>query len=447
MKVNGNSVKIWAVRLSIAIVVSMLGVGVINSKPFDEDLNPELKAYLSKFPNSDVHDNAFVALYGLMSEESRDMEAVGRSVVAALKSKYEQSLPVTLSEEELRELSGERLLGHDWRKHFNALSCLPRTFNMCWKAVLNEVQASPLKGEAIQTLVKRYEQLIAMPHHVEFIEMDMHTPLPPYHEMLEIGKLRLAELFIRGHKQEAMNILEKEMTFWRIVLRDSQSVIAKMVAVRGLADRVQFISQLMINSDLPVEENDERVARLIKPLSQQEVDISEAVIHDLRVVYSMQELSSGIDHGAIGEPLIAWTTQEIASYNTYFENFIKPSMALASLDSPSFKRERALFSVGLSKASKTLLPNLYNPGGELIVSELYFDESPYMARVHDLNGMLLLANLKQELMKNSSAPIESIVANSSFKNPYTNEQFIYSEKDKTLSFNCESDFSQCVIEL
>lgn len=441
------SVKIWAIRLGAALLLSFLGVGLINSKVFDEALNPELQAYLSRFPNSDVHDNAFTVLYGLMASSNKDMKEVGRSVVLALKDKHQQGLPVALNEEEMLQLHGERLLDIEWRQHYAALNCLPGTFTMCWPDLVREVQMQPLSGESIRLAYARYEQLIAMPHHIEFIEMDRHTPLPPFNELLAIGKLRLAELIAQGDPQEALQLLEKEMRFWRMVLRESQSIIGKMVAVRGFSDRIQFISQVLLVSPHEGDELLNKLKEMVTPLTQEELDISEAVLHDLRVVYSMQELDSGIDHGKIGEALIAWSTQEIASYNTYFEEFIKPSMALSKLDSPSFKREHALFRIGLEQSSNTFMPNIYNPGGELIVSELYYDESPYMARVHDLNGMFILLNLKLELMHNSHLSVENFIKNGRFKNPYTHEAFAYSERENRVSFHCESDFSGCEIGL
>lgn len=447
MKTLKGLVKIWSIRLGVALALSFLGVGLINSKPFDETLNAELKAYLSQYPKSDVHDNAFTSMYGLVADPSKDMRQVGASVVEALKGKREQGQAVMLSEHEMLSLTGERLVDSHWRAHFTALDCLPGTFSMCWPELIKDVRVKALGDESVRILVARYEQIISMPHHVEFAEMDMHSPLPPYNELLAIGKLRLAELIAQGDDAKAMALLEKEMRFWRMVLHDSQSVIGKMVAVRGLSDRIQFISQIILARSEVEQRNIDKIVALITPLTREELDISEAVLHELRVVYSMHELNSVVDHGKIGEALITWTTQKNASYNTYFEQFVKPTMALSKRDSPSFKRERALFRVGLNNASRTFLPNMYNPGGELVVSELYYDESPYIARVHDVNGMLLLLNLKVEILKNTHLNTEDIVRHSRFKNPFSNEEFVVSKDTKTLSFTCESDFSQCAIQL
>jgi len=71
----------------------------------------------------------------------------------------------------------------------------------------------------------------------------------------------------------------------------------------------------------------------------------------------------------------------------------------------------------------------------------------YIARVHDLNGMLQLLKLQLEISQNDSRSAAQVVANSKYINPYTLEPMSYDEKDHRIYFECLDKTSTCELNL
>ena len=71
----------------------------------------------------------------------------------------------------------------------------------------------------------------------------------------------------------------------------------------------------------------------------------------------------------------------------------------------------------------------------------------YIARVHDLNGMILLVQLQLSLKNVPLESIENSVKTSNIKNPYTNQAMQWNQTEGTLQFTCLAKKFNCQVKI
>jgi len=417
----------------LLLVIFITAVTVfINLSWFDEPLHPDLVA-LSSPRSISMDDNSFPLIYGFSAAADKNSLAVGLSIVRNLRERYLQGEKVTMSDEEIHKLFGGSDLEGPWRSSFQTLACNSRLSVDCAGRLISEIDQIDLNQPRLRLLLERYTEIIQASRFEENGEFDAYTPLPKYGLVMQIARVRLAISYQRDTTEVFLAQVEKDINFWRIVLRDGQSLIAKMVALAGFRNDLEYISALIRFRDLS-ESEIQLIRNLLHPLTRDEQDIGESLLAELRI--SM--LSDNPLIVMLGD--YSWVAraffQERATLNEYYLTAVMPMRVRASLGAEEFYRQQGYEK--LTYSVRAFPPPLYNLGGKLVLKQMAAEHSvqDYISRVHDVNGRVSLIFLQAEIEQNPESAVETIVRSSAYRNPYTGESMNYDVSAGTIGFEC-----------
>lgn len=125
----------------------------------------------------------------------------------------------------------------------------------------------------------------------------------------------------RDSTDEFLKVVAEDTKFWRKVLTGSQSLIAKMVALESFRNDLDFVSALIRHHDL-----DDRelllLRNLLRPLTSDELDISESFLAELRISMLTQDGLFVFLRNNSG--LARMFSQERATLNEYYLTAVLP---------------------------------------------------------------------------------------------------------------------------
>ena len=404
----------------------------INLSWFDEQLHPDLVA-LSSPRSISTDDNSFTLIHGFSAANDKNMLAVGQAIIRNFRERYERGESITLSEQERDDLLGGSNLESVWRSDFQSLTCNSRLSVDCAGRLVAEIEQVDLNQPRLRLLLDRYEEILQTSRFEEIEETDAYTPFPRYGLVMQIARLRLAISYQRDTVEEFLAHVEEDINFWRMILRDGQSLIAKMVALAGFRNDLEYVSALIRLRDLSNSEI-QLVRSLLHPLASDELDIGESFLAELRI----SVLTDNAMFAMLRDDL--WLarvfSQRRATLNEYYLATVMPMRNRASLGAEAFYRQRGydklLYSV------RMFPPPLYNLGGKLALKWISLQTSvqDYISRMHDVNGRVSLILLQVEIEQNPESGVDTIVKSSIHGNPYTGDPMHYDALAHTLGFDC-----------
>ncbi len=429
VQVNFVGLLMRGVLLLVFVLVFTL---FINLSWFDESLHPDLVAVGT--PRSvSMENNAYPLIHGFTAAYGKDPLDVGNAIIQELRDRFERGERVTVSDEEMDEMLGGSELDEEWRSGFQSLGCNSRLLVDCAGRLIAEIEHTDLDQPRLHLLIQRYEKILQTFRFAENEEFDAYTPLPRYGLLMQVARLRLAISYQRDTVAEFLAHVEEDIKFWRNMLDDGQSLIAKMVALAGFRNDLEFISALLRLRELSNTEI-ESIRKLLHPLSSDEQDIGESFLTELRI--------SMLSDGSLTVMLsdYSWVArmffQNRATLNEYYLSAIMPLRLRASLDAKTFYLRKGYEK--LPYDFRAFPPPLYNLGGKLALKQLAAIHSltDYISRVHDVDGRVVLLLLQAEIEQNSRRRVETIVRSSVYRNPYTGEAMKYDESAHTIGFDC-----------
>ena len=422
------------------------GVGIVfipNLSIFDEKLLPEITQKLSNQINPNIEGNAAYHLYGIAAASDKDPYQVGQAVVATLQSKHSKGEMANLTEQESIDLYGGKEKWDDsWQTIYPSANCNPRGEENCFAGLLTQVEAQPLSEPRLLTQLNRYNDIIKLPHFIEDIRwMDYTSPLPDYYVIMQMGKLSQANAYLSSGLNGLIDNSQTDIQFWRMTLRECQTLIGKMVAIASLRRNLSALSYA-INQETNLSPTQaQSLKALLNPLTPGELSMEKTLMGELRfIVENSQSAPDQIPEGE--SPILALLTQSRASTNLLYRQTLKPAFELNRLSAKDFY-EAAQTPVKAIEFSRL---NPYNLGGKIYASKNW-QYSPYIGRAHDLAGIYSLVALQLELKTNPPQDVAAAIKSSIYKNPYTGKHFDYDSTTNTLSFKCFDIKDVCKIQL
>lgn len=365
--------------LVLLVVVATVGL-IVNTDPFDEDLLPELAQHHSRSVDIDSDENAYPYLWGLYAVSGKSPEEVGMEVVRRLNEKEASQKPVYLTPEEMAASGVETPAPEMWQEEYTSLTCHPRLEIDCAERLLEEIAVKPPSGNRQAMLLARYQGLVSRQRFEETEEADIFSNPPPYQSALRLARLAVADAFVHKSRDAFLATVGDDLRFWRMMLRDARTLLAKMVAVVGIRANLQFIAYAAAH---PSSDNQTRMdlGKLLTPLTPEERDISESIWEEQRALFKEWER---MDKG-----MMSLITQPNATRNAYYLRNVRPMLLLAKIDPEHFPRQPfpgADSDDGIGRIS----PNPYNLGGRLMARLSFAGYYDYIGRVHDVGGMINL---------------------------------------------------------
>ena len=321
----------------------------------------------------------------------------------------------------------------DWNGLFPDISCNSRFELDCADRLIANLEAADRIPPRLRVLLQRYEAILRTSRFEEAQEFDAHTPIPAYGELMSIARIRLAISLTSKSTQAFLVDAAEDIAFWKTMLRDGQSLIAKMVALAGLRNDTTFLSAL-VRSGSPDPSALAAIGGILEPLSDEERDIGETFLTELRIM-----LLSAKDLGVMfeGPPwIVRLALQEQATINEYYVTTTNAMRVRAALSAAEFFRQRG--HERLAYDVRAFPPPLYNLGGKFVLKWMAAEMSiqDYITRVHDLDGRISLVLLQAEIAAQPGRSVEEIVRASIYRNPYTGAPMEYDSSAGTIGFDC-----------
>lgn len=317
-----------------------------------------------------------------------------------------------------------------WRSRFKSLECVARVELDCADRLIAEVGAADMGDPRLAVLMQRFEALTEQQFFDAGQSMDVDTPRsPPYGGMRNVSRLALAVSFRSDPPTRFIGKVARHHHFWRQVLRDGDTLPAKMTAIAGIQDTLDFLSALMRSRDLSDAEV-RLIQAAITPMTPEETDIGTAFLSEARYQVLSKELPLASDASFLERV----TLQRNATLNDFYRSWIVPMRQRAKLSASEFFQTGA--NQPLEPVRRPFSPSLFNWGGFRLVANMEWDPEQFVARTHDQNGRILLVLLQAELEQAPAAAVKQVLADSAHRNPYTGEPMLHDEVAGTIGFRC-----------
>lgn len=287
-------------------------------------------------------------------------------------------------------------------------------------------------------LLERYNALVNMRGFQEDIPFEILSPLPPYDVVFESQRLFLVDAWLSAQAGDATSVrakLDSDLTYWRMVLRNSDALITKMIATSAIVRHFK-LGNLVLRS-LPQDE----MSRGLPPSWRIEIsDEERSMQRCLAGEWSFFVASTRGIVDDFEDPKGHWLGLEESSMWDRFAWFVlKPfwqqqdnsnlyahlMLGLANAFDVPYDEVAAAVEVAdtLHKTAYRKFSRLYNLTGDFVLSSSFWTVSNYAVRVSDLEGIRRAALLAAEL-RAVGTPMENAVdlmLVSEIVDPYTNE--------------------------
>ncbi|HET9865079.1 MAG TPA: hypothetical protein VFP37_16680 [Steroidobacteraceae bacterium] len=371
--------------LLLGVVALALLVVAINRPWFDEALMPELVALRdSKVEFSG--DNAYAEIAALRKSDSP---------LAALPS----------------------------------LECVARRYLDCASRLIAESASTHWQTPDVVQRLERYDVLLRHAHYVETRAAGAGAPVVPNLSILNLGQLRLALSYQHDTTPDFLEKAADDFGFWTTVLREGESLQAKMVALGAIQNDLDFISTRM--RERPLESAElQFVQDFLHPFTPEEADVGAGILSELRI-----ELLLGEPYVAMDSPWwMRLLLQKNATLNLGYREIIAPVVARAALSARQFYATRGYEPIHHELHATPR--SLFNLGGRLAWARSTWDPWEFPSRVHDLDARISMVLLQAEIAQRPGAEPGAVIRESTHRNPYTGEAFEYDARAGIISFQC-----------
>lgn len=429
MRSTKRTAFIFARTLISGSVLLALFALFVNLAWFDEPLHPDLSA-LSEPQTVSMQDNAYALALGFLAGKENSPDTAGRQIVEALRTKYEQGERIALDARETEAILGGSDLDQSWQGDFQSLRCNARLHLDCAERLIAEVAQTDYTHPRLSMLLDRYSAILDQMRFEENQEHDVFSPMPPYRELMDVGRLRLAISYENDSTPEFLGEAARDFEFWLRILRESDALAAKMVSLAGMQNNLDFLSTLMRHRELD-EAAYRQLLTFLRPFSREESDIGEAFVSEARIAV-LSEAPPVVMRSPWPLRLLV---QENATLNEEYVTTFVPMRRRAALSAREYFRQQAYQP--LAYHLRTFPPPFYNLGGKLARSNAWPDATAFISRVHDQNGRILLVLLQAEIERSpGSMDVRDVIETSMYRNPYTGDPMEYDADAKTIGFDC-----------
>lgn len=301
-------------------------------------------------------------------------------------------------------------------------------------------------------LLQRYRTLTNMPDFQETIPFEPLAPMPSYNVVFEGQRLMLMDTWLRASLGDATAVnaaLERDLTFWRMVLRNSDVLVTKLTATAAIIRHFKMgnfaLRRLPPSSATDGIPDSWRVAITNDERSMKRSFAGEWAFFERStksiIEKSLTPFSNWLDPDAvsvadrIAANLLAPLWQPQDSSNRYADMLLSISDA--------FRVEYDQVPVAVAKSDKIQksafrpFRRLYNFTGDLVMSTGgVWAMSDYAARVADLEGVRRAAMLATDLRAEDTVKDDVVqkIRGGDVVDPYTGDPFSWDDSSGAIVF-------------
>lgn len=429
----------------IAVVLLFIGLVIfINLPMFDEELNSDAAEILKITSMPAPKNNAYIAMLGLEAAIDQDMFSTGLQLLEQYRKNIDKnglySFITPLNEQDRKDILG---IGNDeiwrtWRELYSTRKiCGFDEATDCLSRLIRFIQKNPIEAPRLKFLFERYDQLLTLTNYKSPNKVTFQTGLMARHAS-NYARIKLASLYGLQKNNEFLHFLKKDLSYRRMVLLKSESLIDKMVSLSSIKQDFSFLSHFIRENNLSNVEK-EKMVEILTHLSKEELDISKSFEHEFKLLDYYIKQSFHING-------VWWSGFQLnASLNDTYINTTEPLKCISKLTANRFynlyKKQSTESVCNQDRLDKNFgfsLTNLYNLAYKMNRGSSLSQYSDYIAKAHDTNGMINLLQLQLQLKSVSKNLRTEFVQNSDIRNPYTNKPLEFNENTGILKFNCLS---------
>lgn len=300
-------------------------------------------------------------------------------------------------------------------------------------------------------LLRRYYFLIEMSGFQEAVPFELLAPLPSYDIVLQGQQLLIADAWVRAGKLDVEGLrgrLDADLRYWRMVLRNSDVLITKMISTAAIVKHFKF-GNLVIRR-LPNSLAAEGIPESWRiPITSDERSFKRSLAGEWRFFDGMNRRIAAESANPFGNWLDSdsespldrigwivmkpfWHPQDLS--NRYARMMLKLGRVFGA---PLESMPDALVQADeIQDATFEPFGRLYNLTGDLRMSSESWSFSQYAARVSDLEGVRRIALLVAELRAAGIAAddVASSLVMSDVVDPYTSDPFTWDAREHAVVF-------------
>lgn len=236
----------------------------------------------------------------------------------------------------------------------------------------------------------------------------------------------------RGQPDEALSEIADDMAYWRRMLRQSHTLIGKMVALACIQKDYQVLSELIAHHDLSGRQRD-RLRALLPPWKADDANFGEASRYE--ALYVIESLFASLPKQGVLDRLLIKkniTRNTIARFN--MEN-----MRISKLPAEEFYHTLTSQKKDRKEEARLHPDFLYNPVGAIINAIAVPQSATYISRFHDLEAkrrMVLIHLMAREQGVGHDGMAKFLdESGKEYSNPYTGRPMQWNAAKKTIEMD------------
>jgi hypothetical protein len=242
-------------------------------------------------------------------------------------------------------------------------------------------------------LLRRYKQFHLLGSFNEPLEYGYYAPFPHFSPTRSAQQLFFLRLAVQAEHDDltgALTGLRDDMAFWRLVARNSRTLISKIISFAALSSDLKFAAELGASRPLTPTEL-ALVKDVLHPFDKGEVSLVKAFQGEtLYSYYGMEQSTWNTLKPWSPERLIMKHNATSNRIHAYSSEFARK----AALTPQQYAEAQKRHASRKSESFKIGLPGLYNPTGEVLALIAIPQLSAYIEKGHNVEGLRRLALLK-----------------------------------------------------
>jgi hypothetical protein len=423
------------IGLFIAIVL------IINTSPFDEDLNPQLIEILKDKPMPALEDNAFFAIMGMRSAGTENMSQVGFDLMTRYRNNLNNGKD-ELTVADYEEITKVKKFGTEQDRQWvdKIYTCNSKEEFNCLTKTSNLLTDDILQNQQLQMMLNRYQKIINMKSYKNYQNITYLTPTPGYQKMFTLSQVKLASDYRPEFRDNFLPSLVKDLAFWKLQMTQGLLLIDKMIGYAGVKKDLNYLSEYIRNNEISDEET-RLIESMLIPLTYSEIDLSESFKFESRGArsYFVTKFSEKFDFKSL-------LFQPNATMNLYYKQLLESAYMDSDLTLKIFierRKSQTTLNPGLGLNPKSL----YNLTGKLLTPEFECACHNYIGRGYDLINVMKMVSIQLYIKQDKDNNIKSILNKHENLNPYNSQPFDFNSETNEMSFECLDDRSNCKIHI
>jgi uncharacterized membrane protein YhaH (DUF805 family) len=384
------------VMKTLAKVFSLVILAVLLLQ-IDDDLNVEVTEYVLLIEDRVANGSeAYLYLTGITAVEEKNILSQGSRLLRSYNNSSKNIFSSLRDAEKLnideKTNNVKKLITPDNK---NKMYC-QLSDSGCLSSINDSSSNWKNEIKKFSVITKRYEKFISYPEFTTLTRADYSSPYPASHYLTFGNKLKIfsaLSLARSGKAEEAIEMLLIDNRYLRRHLSLADSLIHKLIFINLYSNNLDII--VYVHSAYKLEK-----PAKIAHLSHSEMSMKYPLIREFIMQYNAYLDADRNPDGWNGLP--GWMVRVIFKPNMTINKRLISYKDIISLSNLSAK-EFAESVVNIESAPKSK-PNYRNYGGSIMIEEPITYFSQYIAKSHDLNAKISLANF---VLSNKTQSLEN----------------------------------------